>query len=106
MKKTPIKKMEEKIAYILVGSYACTRAWEAWQVRTMTEADFFPLEEDEDVIGELVDLLTVLFDIKKVLLVELHGESLLEHFSKQIFSQPTPTKALNQFYKIVFEGGE
>lgn len=48
-------KMLNEIGEHLRGDYGCTRIWEAWQVGTMTEEDFYPLEESERV-EELADL--------------------------------------------------
>jgi len=81
----------------------------------------------------LFDLLTVLFDLRKVfsesmakdlipskITAEVYKSAYGEDWREKVwnkhrassifekisntFSQPTPTKALNQFYKIVFEG--
>jgi len=30
--------------------YWCNRAWEAWQVGTMTQADFVSVGEDDDIV--------------------------------------------------------
>jgi len=43
------------------GIYACTRVWQAWQVGTMTQDDFIPLDEDDDF---LEDLATELLNLK------------------------------------------
>lgn len=37
--------------------YFCTRVWEAWQVGTMGEEDFTPVNEDDDFIEELATAL-------------------------------------------------
>lgn len=49
--------LRAKASSLLTGDYACTRVWEAWQVGTMTEDDFEPLEETDrvDWIVDLVD---------------------------------------------------
>lgn len=38
-------KIQVGVAEQLTGDYACTRVWGAWQVDTMTQDDFQPLEE-------------------------------------------------------------
>ncbi len=55
---TKEESIEEKIIYLLKGNYSCGRTWEAWQVGTMSEADFAPLEEDEELVNSLVALCT------------------------------------------------
>lgn len=52
MKKTEIT-FDEELKSILKGNYHCGRVWEAWEIGTMTEEDFTPLEEDEDFISEI-----------------------------------------------------
>lgn len=49
--------LDEKVRNLIYdGDYACTRVWEAWQVGTMTEDDFVPLDETERV-DEIVQLI-------------------------------------------------
>jgi hypothetical protein len=49
--------LEEKVRNLIYdGDYVCTRVWEAWQVGTMTEDDFVPLNETERV-DEIVQLI-------------------------------------------------
>lgn len=49
MSNTTSETFRDKIAELLDGDMAVTRVWEAWQVGTMTEEDFVPLEETERV---------------------------------------------------------
>lgn len=35
--------------------YCCTRDWSAWQVNTMTESDFHPAAEDEELLDSIVE---------------------------------------------------
>jgi hypothetical protein len=42
--------IREEIRKVLLDTYACTRVWEAWQVGTMTDDDFHPAWEDDDIL--------------------------------------------------------
>jgi len=50
--------LDDRIAYFLQDLYACTRAWEAWQVGTMTEDDFVLAVEDVDIVDDLRTLVS------------------------------------------------
>lgn len=52
----PDDELRGQIEIHLKGDYACTRVWEAWEVGTMTQDDFIPLEETERV-DEILTLL-------------------------------------------------
>ena len=39
--------LADKFAEMLRDTYHCTRVWSAWQVGTMSEDDFLPVEESE-----------------------------------------------------------
>ena len=39
-------------AELLEGQMYCIRVWEAWRYKTMTEDDFFPSNEDTDLVYE------------------------------------------------------
>ena len=41
---------------ILMWNYSCSRVWEAWQYWTMTQDDFSPLEEDENIYNDIKSL--------------------------------------------------
>lgn len=41
--------LTKRVSNLIDGDYACNRVWEAWQVNTMTEDDFVPLNETERV---------------------------------------------------------
>lgn len=43
----------DKLGSSFNSIYSCTRVWEAWQIGTMTQDDFEPLEEDNEFIYEL-----------------------------------------------------
>jgi len=49
--------LDERIRYFLRDNYACTRVWEAWSYGTMTEDDFVPMDEDEDIVNDLKTLI-------------------------------------------------
>lgn len=49
------EELRKKITELLGDDYACTRVWEAWQVGTMTQEDFEPLNETTRV-DELIEL--------------------------------------------------
>ena len=36
-------------------AYTCTRTWEAWQYGTMTDEDFTPAWEDDELTGSMAD---------------------------------------------------
>jgi hypothetical protein len=44
---------EDDLAYLLGGTYICTRVWEAWEAGTMTEEDFTPADTP-DVRADLI----------------------------------------------------
>ena len=48
--------LDERIRYFLQDNYACTRVWEAWSYGTMTEDDFTPMEDDEDIVNDFKTL--------------------------------------------------
>ena len=50
--------LRNRVVKMLSGDYACNRVWGAWQVGTMTQEDFEPLEETERV-DELMNLITL-----------------------------------------------
>jgi hypothetical protein len=51
---TPTESTREQIARCLRHTvFACARDWSAWQVGTMTENDFKPAWEDEDILNDL-----------------------------------------------------
>lgn len=52
----PDQGIRDQVAEVLRGAYSCTRAWEAWSYGTMTEDDFAPAWEDEDLIDGLTAL--------------------------------------------------
>jgi hypothetical protein len=39
---------------LLTDVYACNRVWSAWSAGTMTEDDFVPAAQDEDVRADLI----------------------------------------------------
>jgi len=50
--------IKNKIAEVLKGNYGCNRVWEAWQVGTMHQDDFYPLEECDEIIQDLYDIIS------------------------------------------------
>lgn len=61
-------KAREMIADIVADNlgdtYCCTRVWEAWSVGTMSQSDFHPAADDEDVTFDMADaILAVLPEI-------------------------------------------
>lgn len=42
-----VEALTELIAGLLGGTYHCTRVWEAWNVGTMSEDDFGPVDESD-----------------------------------------------------------
>ena len=46
----------QELKKILTGHYSCSRVWEAWQYGTMTQDDFSPLEEDENIYNDIKSL--------------------------------------------------
>ena len=44
--------------------YCCCRAWEGWQVGTMTESDFAPANEDDQLLGEIASEILKKFEAK------------------------------------------
>lgn len=53
------ERLTDAIAAGLHGTYHCTRVWSAWQVGTMDENDFEPVDES-DTPGELADAVLAL----------------------------------------------
>lgn len=47
--------VRDAVADALAGLYYCGRVWSAWSVGTMSEDDFSPAEEDDDIIENVVD---------------------------------------------------
>jgi hypothetical protein len=50
--------VEDQVREILADTYACGRVWEAWSYGTMSQRDFSPAAEDDDIVSDLVALLT------------------------------------------------
>ncbi len=48
-------KLRDLIAEGLGDTYACTRVWSAWSYNTMTEDDFKPAWEDEEILYGIAD---------------------------------------------------
>lgn len=48
---------EQIVSVLREAAYCCTRVWTAWSHGTMTEADFHPAWEDDDVVDELVAII-------------------------------------------------
>jgi hypothetical protein len=47
--------LREAIAEVLRDTtYSCGRVWQAWQYNTMTEDDFSPAWEDDELLDSLV----------------------------------------------------
>jgi hypothetical protein len=49
------KKLRDAFAQSLTSVYVCGRVWEAWQYGTMTEDDFQPASECEEVLDSLIE---------------------------------------------------
>jgi hypothetical protein len=49
------QKLRDAFAQALTGVYVCGRVWEAWQYGTMTEDDFQPASECEEVLDSLIE---------------------------------------------------
>jgi len=49
--------IREELKKILTWHYSCSRVWEAWQYWTMTQDDFHPLEEDENIYKDIESLI-------------------------------------------------
>ena len=47
--------LRDALADSLGGVYVCNRAWSAWGVGTMTQDDFYPAAESDDVLDSLVE---------------------------------------------------
>lgn len=45
----------DAVAGALTGLYYCRRVWSAWSVGTMSEDDFSPADEDDDIIENVTD---------------------------------------------------
>lgn len=53
-------KLTEAIVAAIGGdAYDCTRVWEAWSVRMMSDHDFVQIIGDDDRVGEIVDAVLV-----------------------------------------------
>ncbi len=78
------EKARELIAQTLKGNYSCGRVWEAWQVGTMTQDDFTPLEEDDDVINDLVADFEALLIKTRQEAVEEGRDEVLEAIGRQL----------------------
>lgn len=50
--------LREALASSLDGVYVCDRAWSAWSVGTMSEDDFYPASESDEVLDSLVSAVT------------------------------------------------
>jgi hypothetical protein len=50
-----IVQLRDEVASALEDTYACTRVWEAWQYNTMTQNDFIPASEDDNVIQNVLN---------------------------------------------------
>lgn len=48
-------RVRDAVAEALDGVYTCGRVWSAWSVGTMSEDDFAPAGEDDDVVDNIVD---------------------------------------------------
>ena len=47
--------VRDAVAGALSGTYYCNRVWSAWSVGTMSEDDFSPADEDDDILDGVVD---------------------------------------------------
>jgi len=47
--------LREVVWKSIKGLYQCDRVWSAWSYGTMTEEDFSPAEDDEDLVNEMGD---------------------------------------------------
>ena len=47
--------VREAVAAGLVGNFYCGRVWSAWGVGTMSEDDFTPSEQVDEVLDEITD---------------------------------------------------
>ena len=50
--------LREALASALTSVYVCGRVWSAWSVGTMSEDDFIPASECDEVLDELVSAVT------------------------------------------------
>jgi hypothetical protein len=50
--------LREALAASLTSVYVCGRVWDAWRVGTMTEDDFSPASECDELLDELVQAVT------------------------------------------------
>ena len=48
------EELREAFAQNLGGTYVCTRVWIAWSYGTMSEDDFYPASESDDLLDSLV----------------------------------------------------
>lgn len=77
-------KARETIADVIAENlgdvYCCTRVWESWQVGTMSQSDFHPAAEDEDVTFDMADaILNALPDIITDMVPDLEWEEYPEN---------------------------
>lgn len=48
--------LRDALASGLAQTYGCSRTWNAWNVGTMTEEDFYPVDECDEILDDLCDL--------------------------------------------------
>ena len=48
------EELREAFAQNLGGTYVCTRVWSAWSYGAMSEDDFYPASESDDLLDSLV----------------------------------------------------
>ena len=47
--------VRDAISQVLTSVYVCGRVWSAWQAGTMTEDDFIPAADSDEVLNEITD---------------------------------------------------
>lgn len=47
--------VRDAVAQALAGTYYCDRVWSAWQCGTMSQDDFSPADENDDILNGIVD---------------------------------------------------
>jgi len=47
--------ISDSVETSLTDLYSCDRCWSAWSYNTMSEDDFYPANEDEDIIQDVKD---------------------------------------------------
>jgi hypothetical protein len=52
--------LRDALTKALTSTYVCGRVWEAWNVGTMTENDFQPAAECDELLDELVHAVTTI----------------------------------------------